>query len=223
MNYEQFLTRIKDMFHFRTDEELQNAVGVGNGYCWKLRNGKIAFPDAIIKWLKDKNMDVHYFLDGYTKFNDGVRSPVIQTHTIPLLRQSVSCGNGQMWNGEDNIECYLEPINILRSMQGRPIYAFRARGFSMIGLGIQDGDILFFDGSHDQPTVDDVYVFALDGEAYCKLLRFERLANKVYIYSVHNRDLRDAELIRTINVNSDDFHIFGRVVGWMHENKLVER
>ena len=141
---------------------------------------------------------------------------------IPLLRQLVSCGPGQDWESGDNIQSYIEPLRSIPALTGKNVYAFQARGISMIGLGIQDGDILFFDGSRDQGARDGIYVFGLGGEAFCKLLRFEPLENKVMIYSVQKQDLREAELIRTVDAGTDDFRIFGRVLAWLHENTVFK-
>ena len=82
-----------------------------------------------------------------------------QAAKIPLLRQSVSCGPGQEWQGEDNVEAYIEPLGLAAA--GKSLYAFRSRGVSMIGVGIQDGDVLIFDGAKDQALSDDLYVFGL--------------------------------------------------------------
>lgn len=222
MNFEKFLERIRQSFGFKNDSELERSIGLGNGYCWKLKNGKITSPDAIIRWLKEKNADINFFLYGEKKnvVNSQMKSPIIETHTIPLIRQKVSCGPGVAWE-EGNIESYLEPIAPIPALHNKNIFAFRASGISMIGLGIQDGDVLFFDGSRDQETSDGIYVFGLNGEAFCKLLRFEPLENKVMIYSVQKQDLREAELIRTVDAGSDDFRIFGRVLAWLHENTVL--
>ena len=219
MNYVVFLDKIKRMFNFRTDDELQNAMGLGNGYCWKLRNGKISYPDKIMKWLEEKNVNKQFFSQDTDLPN---YSPIIETHAIPLLRQKVSCGPGVTWNSNgDNFECLIEPYGMLSvQSKSKKIYAFRAKGISMTGIGIQDGDILFFDGSQDQEMSDGVYVFGFAGEAFCKLLRFERLENKVMIFSVQHRDLRDVELVKTVDIDSAEFKIFGRVLAWLHENTM---
>ncbi|WP_147613843.1 XRE family transcriptional regulator [Treponema pectinovorum] len=140
---------------------------------------------------------------------------------IPVLSQKVSCGPGKSWESEQNIEGYIDSLTPLPSLSGKNIYAFRASGMSMIGIGIQDGDVVFFDGSHDQRTRDGIYIFDFAGDVFCKLLRFEPLENKVMVYSVHKPDLRGAELIRTIEADSDEFHIFGRVLAWLHENTVL--
>ena len=107
------------------------------------------------------------------------------------------------------------------STVGKNLYAFRSRRISMVGVGIQDGDIIIFDGSKEQSLIDDVYVFALEGNAYCKLLRFDTLKKEVSIFSVQKQDLRDVELVRIITEEQDGFQIFGRVLCWIHENRVM--
>lgn len=140
---------------------------------------------------------------------------------IPLLRQTVSCGPGQDWDSGDNVESYVEPLGLITT--GKQLYAFRSRGISMIGAGIQDGDILIFDGTKNQQLQDDIYVFGYNGEAFCKFLRFDSFAGKIHVYSVHSKDLDKAELLRTLDSSTEGFQIFGRVLCWIHENHLMWR
>lgn len=144
-----------------------------------------------------------------------------QAAKIPLLRQSVSCGPGQEWQGEDNVEAYIEPLGLAAA--GKSLYAFRSRGVSMIGVGIQDGDVLIFDGAKDQALSDDLYVFGFNGEAYCKLLRFDRLEEQIRIFSAPVEDLKKIELVKSVKSGDEGFQIFGRVLCWIHENRLMWR
>lgn len=147
--------------------------------------------------------------------------PAVKTKSIPLLRQTVSCGPGQDWQDADNVESYIEPLSL--AAHGKELYAFRSRGISMVGTGIQDGDILIFDGARDQQLQDDIYVFGYNGKAFCKFLRFDTFSGKTYIYSVQNKDLDKAELMRTLDSAAEGFQIFGRVLCWIHENRLMWR
>lgn len=172
----------------------------------------------------DMGINIDWLMTGegemFKQGKEAESAVAVSTPKIPILRQKVSCGPGQGWESEDNIESYIEPLSPLPCLSGRNVYAFRASGVSMIGLGIQDGDVVFFDGSSDQRTRDGIYVFGFAGDAYCKLLRFEPLENKVMVYSVQKPDLREAELVRTIDADSNEFHIFGRVLAWLHENTM---
>ena len=146
---------------------------------------------------------------------------------IPLLRQKVSCGPGQNWEESDAIESYIEPLGFFPALTRAKVYAFRVSGVSMTGVGIMDGDVVLFDANPEQNLRDDIYVFAWGGEVYCKLLRFDKLKKEIYIYSVMNRDLTEAELLKVIKqddpATASAFRVFGRVVAWMHENRLMYR
>lgn len=180
--------------------------------------------DLLEKIIEKYNVNPNWLLTGegemFKQGKEAESAVAVSAPKIPILRQKVSCGPGQGWESEVNIESYIEPLSPLPCLSGRNVYAFRASGVSMIGLGIQDGDVVFFDGSSDQRTRDGIYVFGFAGDAYCKLLRFEPLENKVMVYSVQKPDLREAELVRTIDADSNEFHIFGRVLAWLHENTM---
>lgn len=155
----------------------------------------------------------------------GEEVPAVQDR-IPILRQSVSCGPGQSWEDADIVEGYMEPLSLVPSARGRKVYAFRVRGTSMVGAGIDDGDTIIFDGGSGSDFSDDIYVFALDGSVYCKLVKFDEISRRISIWSVHG-EMKDAELLRTLDADSpetaDTFHIFGRVLAWVRENRVFRR
>jgi transcriptional regulator, XRE family len=136
---------------------------------------------------------------------------------IPLLRQKVSCGPGQDWESENNIIDYIDVFNISR-LKIKRLFALKVEGSSMIGAGIHSGDCVLFDGTIDQRVRDGLYVFALDGEVFCKRLEFDM--NKIRIYSVRHIDLDKAELMRTLDTQdmntAERLTIFGRVLYWIH-------
>lgn len=142
---------------------------------------------------------------------------------IPLLSQKVSCGPGQEWQAEQNIVEYVDIANLSPKLQSKDIYAFKASGTSMIGAGIKDGDIVLFSARADQELCDGIYVFGLDGDAYCKRLEFDPIANRIKIYSVRVADLEKAELLTTLTSTdpgyAERFCLFGRVFSWIHTIK----
>jgi phage repressor protein C with HTH and peptisase S24 domain len=135
---------------------------------------------------------------------------------VPLLRQKVSCGPGSDWEAGDNIEAYIDAYVMLPHVRAGCLFAFTARGSSMLGAGIQDGDYILFDGEKGQDLRDGIYVFALDGETYCKRIEIDGLAKKIKIYSVRVPELVKAELVRELSLDEgniwDRLIIFGRVV-----------
>lgn len=174
--------------------------------------------------VKKFGIDANWLLTGegemFKQGKEAESAVAVSAPKIPILRQKVSCGPGQGWESEDNIESYIEPLSPLPCLSGRNVYAFRASGVSMIGIGINDGDVVFFDGSSDQRTRDGIYVFGLDGDTYCKRLEFDRLANRIKIFSVRVADLEKAELLKTLDSTDDGFNerfrLFGKVFSWIH-------
>lgn len=210
-----------------TQQEFANLVNSVSSTVASIESGKREIPKSMLKNLVENlGIDANWLLTGEGEmFRGETRNveymPVAESSKIPLLRQTVSCGPGQEWETGDNVESYIEPLRLVTDK--KQLCAFRSRGVSMIGAGIQDGDILIFDGDRNQSLHDDIYVFGFNGEAFCKFLRFDVFAGKIHIYSVHQKDLDKAELIKTVDSSTDGFQIFGRVLCWIHENRLMWR
>ena len=171
------------------------------------------------------NVNANWLLTGEgSMFVEGSKTevPAQKGVTIPLLSQKVSCGPGQSWESEQNITEYISLSSLSPALSGR-VYGFRVSGTSMLGAGIKDGDIVIFDASPNQELTDGIYVFSLDGDAYCKRLEFDRLANLIKIYSVRVADLEKAELLKTLNSTDEGFgerfNLFGKVFSWLHLNR----
>jgi SOS-response transcriptional repressor LexA len=142
---------------------------------------------------------------------------IAKTYSVPVLKQTVACGPGIDWEtNADNIENVLEVDAFIPNLGLGRIFAIKAHGSSMAGAGIKGGDYLFFDAGKEIVPLDGIYVFALDGDVYCKRLEFEKLAKKVRIFSMRTPDIEKAELITMLDMSdndfSDRFRIFGRVV-----------
>jgi SOS-response transcriptional repressor LexA len=147
---------------------------------------------------------------------DAANTPAPEHCRVPILRQKVACGTGVNWEAEENIEEYIEVDMLIPHLGIGRVFAVKAEGSSMLGAGIRAGDYIFFDGTDEQAARDGIYVFALDGDVYCKRLEFDKLAQKIKIFSVRVPELEKAELVVTLDINdtafADRFRIFGRVV-----------
>jgi SOS-response transcriptional repressor LexA len=134
---------------------------------------------------------------------------------IPLLKQQVSCGPGINWEAEENVDEYIEVQTFIPQLGIGRVFAVKAQGSSMLGAGIHGGDYIFFDGSAEQTPQDGIYVFALDGDVFCKRLEFDKLSRKIKIFSVRVADLEKAELLTALDTTdtsfADRFYIFGKV------------
>lgn len=212
-----------------TQAEFAESLQVATATIASIENGSRDMPKNLMRSLVNKfGIDGNWLLIGKGEMFSPTGTAVAPAHAkIPLLRQTVSCGRGQSWEDVDAVEDYIEPLALIPSAKNAKIYAFRVRGTSMVGAGINDGDIILFDAKETDTLHDDLYVFALEGNVYCKLLKFDSIGRKISIYSVHTKELRDAELLKTLDADkpetADTFHIFGRVFAWIQENRLMWR
>ena len=221
-------------------KEIVNFSGLSDrAFAQSINLAQTTFTNILLKGTEPKSdvlraiievykVDAKWLLTGEgDMFETGEKKLSESPAKIPLLRQTVSCGPGEEWQDSDTVEQYVEPLSALPSLRGRKVYAFRARGTSMVGAGIMDGDIVLFDGDRSQDPLDDIYVFALEQRVYCKLVKYDQLSGRVRIYSMHSGDIKEAELVREIDLNDpaqlEAFHPFGRVLAWMHENRIMYR
>lgn len=212
-----------------TQAEFASFLGVSTASIASIENGSRDMPKSVMKTLVTKlGVNANWLITGEGPvFITGEDTLPCQQTKIPLLRQRVSCGPGQNWEESDSVESYIEPLSLVPSMQGKKVCAFRVRGTSMVGAGINDGDVILFNSDEEAVLNDDIYVFALEGNVYCKLLKFDEISRRIEIYSLHSPKMEDAELLRTLDANSPEsaetFHLFGRVLAWIRENKICWR
>lgn len=191
----------------------------------RYEKGERDLPDSVKIILRESGVNIDWLLTGEGEMFRGETKEVSQTYAkIPLLRQRVSCGPGKNWEESDAVETYIEPLCLIPSFRNKNIYAFRAEGLSMVGAGIHDGDIVLFDAGSNAPE-DDIYVFAWEGNVFCKLLKFNEFEHIINVYSLHSKEIDKAELLKKLDMDNpeviDNFRLFGRVLGWIHENRLV--
>ena len=209
-----------------SQKDLADLLGIQKSVVSEIESGKRELSKNVMISLMNKfNVSTDWLLTGEGEMFRGETKEVSQTYAkIPLLRQRVSCGPGKNWEESDAVETYIEPLCLIPSFRNKNIYAFRAEGLSMVGAGIHDGDIVLFDAGSNAPE-DDIYVFAWEGNVFCKLLKFNEFEHIINVYSVHSKEIDKAELLKKLDMNNpeviDNFRLFGRVLGWIHENRLV--
>ena len=206
-----------------TQQEFAAFMEVSSSSIANIENGTREISKAMMKSIVEKcGINAHWLLTGegemFTK-TESEKVPCVKDVMVPVLSQKASCGPGVEWNSEQNITEYISLASLSPALSGK-VYGFRVAGTSMLGAGIKDGDIVIFDASPDQNLTDGIYVFSLDGDAYCKRLEFDRLANRIKIYSVRVADLEKAELLRTLDSTDEGFaerfQLFGKVFSWVH-------
>lgn len=108
-------------------EELSRRVGVAKSTLSRYESGQREFPiNDIGKYADIFNVSVENLL--------GINKPTL---TIPLIG-TICAGDGLL--AEQNIE---EHIYYPLQSKRQPDYALRVKGDSMIGAGIEDGDIVY--------------------------------------------------------------------------------
>lgn len=210
-----------------TQQEFAAFMEMSSSSIANIENGSREISKTMMKAIVEKcGVNAHWLLTGEGEMfaeQEKENLPCTKDVKIPVLSQKVSCGPGKCWESEQNITEYISLASLSPKLNAGKIYAFRVAGTSMLGAGIKDGDIVIFDASPDQDMTDGIYVFSLDGDAYCKRLEFDRLANRIKIYSVRVADLEKAELLKTLNSNdegfADRFHLFGKVFSWIHVDR----
>ena len=215
-------------------KEIVNYTGLSDrAFAQSIDLAQTTFTNILLKGTEPKSdvlraiiekykVNAHWLLTGEGEMfskTETEKTPCVKDVMVPVLSQKASCGPGVEWNSEQNITEYISLASLSPALSGK-VYGFRVVGTSMLGAGIKDGDIVIFDASPDQNLTDGIYVFSLDGDAYCKRLEFDRLANRIKIYSVRVADLEKAELLRTLDSTdagfAERFQLFGKVFSWVH-------
>jgi len=206
---------------------LASKLGVSRGIVSEFTSGAREPSKEFLFGLSKLGISLDWFLTGEGEmFLKNTEKSLANTqksgdgYKIPLLRQKVSCGPGMDWQNENNIVDYIDIFDQIPRLKIERIFALCVQGSSMLGAGIRNGDYVLFNSSKDQWVHDGIYVFALDGEVYCKRLEFDM--TKIKIYSVRVADLEKAELMVTLDSKdlstADRLTILGRVLYWIHPN-----
>lgn len=209
--------------------------------------GKTVSIDILKKLEKLFNVNIDWFLTGDGKMfltspksvinnesptdNYGMNTSYVESNTlsvnlregkIPIFSQRVSCGPGQEWLSDENIEKYVDVTDLFPLVGKRKdIIGFPVRGGSMEGAGIMDGDIVIVRPIGSDFLGSNYYLYAYDDSVY---LKYIVESDDSYItYSL----LPDGEQRKIHEIRFDDeyqrMNILGIVVAWIHENKLIRR
>jgi len=206
-----------------TQTEIAKTLDIESNFLSNIERGQKEPSKKLLSVLITKyKINSNWLLTGEGEmFVSSVKSEVAPTgYHIPLLRQKVSCGSGQSWDDETNIERYVNVFDLIPRLKTGKVYAVPVDGSSMLGAGIKHGDIVLFEANKDQVTNDGIYVFSLDGDVYCKRLEFDALTRQIKVFSVRVADLEKAELAMSFKADdsalSERLQLFGRVFAWFH-------
>lgn len=181
MGEQDMAQRIRDLRVSQnlTLEQVANEVGVGKSTVRKWETGMIAnmrrdkiaslakalhtTPAYLMGWIDEPHREIT--VDNLFR---------IETRKFPLLG-NIACGEPIMANEE--IDLYVEAGADIRAD-----FCLKAKGDSMIGARIYDGDIVFI---RKQPMVDDGEIAAvlIDDEATLKRVYYDRENNVLQLFA----------------------------------------
>ncbi len=194
----------------------------GNGEMFKETGGAGSDYDKIKKENEELKKKLNE-LSGAVYFTQKENGDIVKNHVsdcidkddiyfIDLLPHKASAGPGQEMS-QINI---LDTLPILKELVFNPdAKAIEARGDSMTGISIFDGDIIFF-----KPGIvrgDGLYILRSGSDIFIKRLIFDYVSNKISIIS-ENKLYPEDKRIKEVDNNPDLICIEGKVIGWIHKH-----
>jgi len=134
-------------------------------------------------------------------------SKLSQSKSLPFYESVIPAGFPSP--AEDHTDLTLDLNDYLIKHPAATFYVY-AKGDSMIGSGIHDGDLMIVDRSLN-PNSNNIVVAIINGEFTVK--KIKKIKNKVYLQPNNN-------LYEPIEITSDmDFSIWGIVTHVIHKPK----
>lgn len=152
-----------------------------------IKRSRLAQLASILK------VDLSYFIDDDTEGH-----PVTQ---VPIF-EGIQCGVG-MYVDENPEDVITIPTNFTRP--GRTYFANTAKGDSMTGVGIHEGDILIFEQT-DALSIGDVGSFEVNGVYNCKT--FKRPDDRHVVLESANPNYEPI----IVDLAVDEFRIVGKLI-----------
>lgn len=130
--------------------------------------------------------------------------------SIDLLPFFASAGPGQEITQEELIKSFPILKDLIFNREAKVIIA---KGDSMTGISIFDGDFVFF--KPETKPNDGIYVFSIGNEIFIKRLVRDPEDGKILIISENKLY---PEEVRIKKVDPDTLQILGKVIGWIHKH-----
>lgn len=172
-----------------TQEQLGNIIGVQKSAIAKYEKGRVEnlkrasieklaayFGVSPSYLLGIKEDETPKGLFPINIMNDMIRIPIFRY--IPA-----SCGLGS-WSEDDVMDYISLPASIYKFNKRKKYFGQIAEGDSMIGVDIEDGNLLIFE-QNDAPENNMVGVFSINNEkCFCKRIKF--IKDKIYLVSAND-------------------------------------
>lgn len=166
-----------------TQEQLGDIIGVKKSAIAKYESGRVENlkRSSIEKLANFFNVSPSYLLDIKDDPNIISLSSVHNQIKIPIFKYiPASCGYGS-YSEDDVCDYILIPMDLFKMNRHKKYFAQIASGDSMIGAGIEDGDILIFEECN-VPENNVIGSFSINNEK-CVCKRYKVIGNKIYLVS----------------------------------------
>jgi len=207
--------------------------GLSQAVYSQYETGKRSVPDELKQQLAAMGINLHWLITGegsmhltetdvaphmvgilaepeHASYNKNKGLAVIskdeETIPIPLIRQKLSAGPGQLW-GDD---CFTDdviaiPTRMVKRFQGYKLGAAEVRGDSM-DPSLQNGDTVFF--AEKMISGNGIYALSIDEEVYVKRLEFDPFEGTIRVISDNSK--YDPKLLPA---DTDRIRILGKIIG----------
>lgn len=221
--------------HGSSQAKFANLLGLPQSTYAQYELNKRSVPDELKQQLAAMGIDIHWLVTGegsmhkdqaagpaaktpamvvmepeHASYNKNKGLAVIskdeETIPIPLIRQKLSAGPGQLW-GDD---CFTDdviaiPTRMVKRFQGYKLGAAEVRGDSM-DPSLQNGDTVFF--AEKMISGNGIYALSIDEEVYVKRLEFDPFEGTIRVISDNSK--YDPKLLPA---DTDRIRILGKIIG----------
>lgn len=141
---------------------------------------------------------------------DPVRSAGEGMVEIRLVHQAAAAGRGVEIDDYPEISTLALPGSFIAPKRPDRVLALKVRGDSMIGIGIDDGDLVFF--ATDECAGDGIHVVSIGSQLLVKRIQLDPAGRRVQVLSENPRyGVRILE-----GPDLESFRIEGRVIACLH-------
>lgn len=222
-------------YYNESQAKFSKKLGIAQNTWGQYEIGKRSVPDELKQQLAAMGIDIHWLVTGegsmhkdraadpaaktpamvvmepeHASYNKNKGLAVIskdeETIPIPLIRQKLSAGPGQLW-GDD---CFTNdviaiPTRMVKRFQGYKLGAAEVRGDSM-DPSLQNGDTVFF--AEKMISGNGIYALSIDEEVYVKRLEFDPFEGTIRVISDNSK--YDPKLLPA---DTDRIRILGKIIG----------
>lgn len=167
--------------------------------------------DVLVRLAHIYKTDISWLLTGKAvSIQEEPQDPSLDHVYIDLYEQEVAAGRGAQINEYAPISRIPIPASLIAPWKSDKVKALEVRGDSMIGIGLNDQDIVLF--APGQTEGEGIYVISIGSVLLVKRIQLDPRAKAIHIISENPR----YPMQTLYECDFEDFKIEGRVIAWIH-------